>query len=292
MVEDLKVMAPGKLNLYLDIIGKRPDGYHDLKMIMQSINLCDEVNITITHDRNIEIISSDKDVPTDENNIAYKAVQIFYSTCMQKFSGVKITIKKQIPVEAGMGGGSADAAAVLVGLNVIEGNPVSDIKLMELAEKIGADVPFAIKGGTCIVNGTGDIITPIKPLENIYFVIVKPAGGISTAAAYKEIDNKKVFLKDKFKEMTEAVESGNVNEMKKYMQNAFEVVCSAPEVEWSKQELLAEGAEVSMMTGSGSAVFGIFSDLKKAETAQKNLQKKFAKVYLAEPISEGSYFVL
>ena len=292
MTMKLKVTAPSKLNLYLDIDSKRPDGYHNLNMIMQTINLCDEIYIEITEDKKIDITVSDKNIPTGKNNIVYKAVEIFYKNCIQKFTGVKININKCIPSEAGMGGGSADAAAVLIGLNFIENNLYKEKEILEMGKILGADVPFAIKGGTCIVRGIGDIITPVNPLKNLYFVIIKPDVGISTAAAYKAVDNNKFIIQNKFDEMITAVKSESLNEMKKYMQNIFELVSDVPEVELCKQHLLQEGAEFAMMTGSGSAVFGIFTDIYQAKKAKENLEKIFKKVYLAEPINKGSYIDL
>ena len=292
MVNELKIKAYAKLNLYLDMDGKRPNGYHNLNMIMQNISICDEVDIEITHDRNIEIISSDKNVPLGEENIVYKAVKLFYSSCMQRFSGVKINLDKHIPIQSGMGGGSADAAAVLVGLNSMEGDIVPMARLLKMGEKLGADVPFAIVGGTCAVRGIGEIITPLKPLKDIYFVVIKPKAGISTAEAYKRIDDENITIKDNFDEMVRATEYNDILEMKKYMQNAFERVCNIPEVELCKKSLLDEKAETAMMTGSGTAVFGIFKDKEKAEQAKENLKKAFDWVYLAEPINEGVYFVL
>ena len=176
----VNVDAPAKINLFLDIRGKRSDGYHIVSMVMQSISLCDEITASRTDDGDIKIVCSDENIPLDETNTVYKAVELFFKETEKENKGIEIKIKKNIPTEAGLGGGSTDAAAVLHALNKLYDTELSRKELAEIGAEIGADVPFCVYGGTMSASGIGTILSPLPDLPECYLVIVKPNIGVCT----------------------------------------------------------------------------------------------------------------
>ena len=179
----VNVDAPAKINLFLDIRGKRSDGYHIVSMVMQSISLCDEITVSRTDDGDIKIVCSDENIPLDETNTVYKAVELFFKETEKENKGIEIKIKKNIPTEAGLGGGSTDAAAVLHALNKLYDTELSRKELAEIGAEIGADVPFCVYGGTMSASGIGTILSPLPDLPECYLVIVKPNIGVCTEQA-------------------------------------------------------------------------------------------------------------
>ena len=224
----VKVKAYAKINLMLDIISTRKDGYHDLFMIMQSINLYDTVTISETKSKKITITCNIDDIPLDEKNIAYKAADAFFKANKIKNKGINIDIVKRIPHQAGLAGGSADGAAVLVALNELLGTNLSDDELCDIGVKIGADVPFCIKGGTLLAQSIGDVLHKVKPLRKCFILIAKPDYGVNTGKAYALFDsNGKVHTPDKFG-MLCAMQNRDLNEICAKMENVFEQFIEVP----------------------------------------------------------------
>lgn len=282
----VNVDAPAKINLFLDIRGKRNDGYHIVSMVMQSISLCDEITVSDADDGEINILCSDENVPLDENNTVYKAVQLFFKETEKENKGIEIKIKKNIPIEAGLGGGSTDAAAVLYALNKMYDTELSRKELAEIGAEIGADVPFCVYGGTMSASGIGTILSPLPDLPECCFVIVKPDIGVCTKEAYEKSDLPEFSAIKGMDKITESICEANIKSVAKHLYNKFEVVMALPEVEKIKQIMLEYGALGAAMTGSGSAVFGIFDNDNMRDDCAKRLNDDYELVYKAEPISE------
>lgn len=278
----LVLNAPAKINLFLQTTGKRDDGYHLIESIMQTVDLCDEISMELTNGEKVELSCNDSSIPVDEKNIVIKIANKLMEYKGIK-RGVKIHIEKNIPSCAGMGGGSADGATALVGLNKLLSLNLSKEELNSIAVSVGADIPFLVDGGTAITKGIGEKITKIKDLENCYFVIVKPDISIDTKTAYKEIDEKGEMKKADINSIITAINKNSINEIGKFLYNEFELVAPS-EIKVIKEELRKNGALNSLMTGSGSAVFGIFDDYYTAILAKENLEEKYDKVFLTKPI--------
>lgn len=286
-VMDVKVMAPAKINLMLDVTGKRDDGYHTLTTIMQSVSLSDTVTLSERKDCLITVKSSDTAIPSDENNIAYKAAEKFVEYTNIRCNGLNIHIQKNIPSQAGLGGGSADAAAVLVGLNHMFGTELSLEQLCDIGILIGADVPFCIAGGTKLCTGIGEVMADVSPMEYCYIVIAKGSSGISTQAAFKKIDAVG------FENLTDCSKyNGSVQSVKSIGYNRFEIVTPNADVNYIKEKMLAMGAEYSAMSGSGSAVFGIFTNNDAAQKCSDFLCKSGLFSALCYPIDTGSEIIM
>lgn len=279
----MKLKAYAKINLFLDVIDKRIDGYHNLKMIMQSIDLWDEVDIEKT-DSGIELICDNDNLPRDKRNIAYKAAELFISTYNIN-SGVKIKIEKNIPIEAGLAGGSTDGAAVIKILNAMFNKNLSQEEMISLGKKIGADVPFCIVGGTAKCEGIGEIITPLKALRNCILVLIKPSFGISTKEVFQEIDSKS-YTHPKIDGILKAIDEGNLSEIGINLNNVLEQVTieQNPIIGDIKTMIKESGAIGTLMSGSGPTVYGIFNDLHKAENCYNEARKKYTQVFLTKTI--------
>lgn len=265
-MDKLSVKANAKINLTLNITGRLPNGYHTLRSIMQSISLHDVVTVEKTSSAEIEVICGGG-IPSGEQNIAYKAAREFFSFADIANKGVKITIEKHIPSEAGLGGGSADAAAVIYCLDKLFDCKLSQKALCEIGASVGADVPFCIMGGTALCEGIGEVITPLSPLECECVLIAKGKLGVSTKEAYAKIDSAEI--KNSPWEVSDF--SGGFENWAKLCSNDFEAVSGNSEVEAIISEMKNSGAALSRMSGSGSAVFGLFSESKNAESCQKRL---------------------
>ena len=273
------VKGYAKVNLTLDVLSKRPDGYHDISTIMRTVDIFDIVEISLT-DQGIELSTSLDFLPTDEKNIAYRAAQaIFSETGIQK--GAKIHITKNIPCGAGMGGGSADGAAVLVLLNELLGYPVSKERLLEIGAKIGADVPFCIKCGTCLAEGIGEVLTKISAKGSIPVVVVKPEVSISTPLMYKKLDEREIIKRPDTKAMIKALQEGSTEKIADLLYNVMEdaAIEEHPVISEIKESLIKKGALNAIMTGSGSAVFGIFRTTEEADRCANELSGVFGQVY-------------
>ncbi len=282
----ITVLAPAKLNLFLDIIGRRSDGYHLVNMVMQSVSLYDEVTLSL-HDSGIRLNCSDETIPCDAGNTAHRAAAGFLKAVGQETQGVSIKLKKRIPSQAGMAGGSSDAAAVLFGLNELFDAPLTRTELLEIAEEIGADVPFCLYGGTMTAGGIGTILNPLPDLPECCFVIVKPTFSVSTKDAYERSDVLGYDRVTSPEHIVSGICNGSLEEVGKWMYNKFEAVADVPEIDVIKRKMLQQGALGACMTGSGSAVFGLFDDEDSADDCKAVLSKEYDDVFIVRPTAEG-----
>ena len=251
----LTVTAAAKLNLYLDITGRRDDGYHLLETVMQSITLSDIVTLSLDEGNGITVTCDMPSIPCDEKNIAYKAAERYLKAAgIEKKVGIEI--QKRIPSGAGMGGGSADAAAVLAGLDKMLGSPLDEERLYSIAAEIGADVPFCLVGGTKLCTGIGEVMSDTYEVKESFFLVVMPDFTCPTGAAYGRYDNSPVSPKNAVKEFELSVKNGSFASA---MYNIFEVLYADKRIADIKNKLIAAGAEGAMLTGSGAAVFGVFT---------------------------------
>ena len=279
----MKINAHAKINIVLNIVGKRSDGYHDVDMIMQTVSLCDIINVEKIFS-GIEI-SGTGSLPYDETNLAYRAAKLFFDISGKR-GGCKIHLEKHIPVCAGMAGGSSDAAAVLKALNTLYGKPLSAKVLSKISAKLGADVPYCIQGGTARATGIGDMLTPIAPIKKSTVLIVKPPISVSTPWAYKSLNHSELLHPDT-EGAVRAIESGDMEALYSLMGNSFEasVFTAYPEIAEIKKRMLELGAKASLMSGSGSAVFAIFDDENPAKAAYKEFSQKYTDVFLTETVN-------
>ena len=282
------IAAPAKINLFLEITGRRNDGYHIIDTVMQTVSLFDDITVTYDEDGSgIKLSCTDDEIPCDSTNTAYKAAEAFFEATGAKTGGVTIKIKKRIPSGAGLAGGSADAAGVLVALNELTDSGLDTESLAEIGEKIGADVPFCICSSTMSASGIGTILSPLPDMPGCSIVIIKPDFKISTKQAYETSDKlgyDNIRTGDK---MVNAVCNGSLREISCNLYNKFEDVADEAEIELIKNELMEAGAEGALMTGSGSAVFGIFEDEDCAEDCRNMMSKKYDCVYLVYPEASG-----
>ncbi len=282
---ELKEKAFAKINLSIDITSKMENGYHAMRMIMQSITLCDELTLSCEHGEGIIISTNLKYLPNDGRNIAARAAKAFFEHT--GISGYKtdIEIKKKIPVCAGLGGGSTDAAAVLRGLNTLFKTGLDVVDLEQLGETLGADVPFCIAGGTAYAEGKGEKLTPLTSLPTCSIVICKPSFAISTPELFSKINCDKILLRPDTDGIVNALAEHNLPVISRRMYNVFEDVLpkNAGAIEEIKQRLLDYGALGAVMTGTGSAVFGIFDDTDNANKAKNELRQDYRECYLTAP---------
>lgn len=276
--EKITVLARAKLNLYLDIVGTRADGYHLLETVLQSVDLCDIVEVSAARE-GIAVSCSNPEIPTGEKNICYKAAKRFIERVGGKF-GAEIRIEKRIPDGAGLGGGSADAAAVLYALNELNGLPMRSDELLQLAAEIGADVPFCLTGGLAVCKGIGEVIEPLKPLPELFYLIVKPNFRCPTQSAYQLWDSAPVSAKNALKAFCNAG-----SRYPELLYNVFEEIYGNVEISSIKAKLCDTGALGSCLTGSGSAVFGVYETAEQAASAARAFPEMFTAV--AKPVPSG-----
>ncbi|BDR65889.1 4-diphosphocytidyl-2-C-methyl-D-erythritol kinase [Clostridium tetani] len=280
----MKIKAYAKINLSLDIVGVREDGYHLLEMVMQTIDLYDVVHLNIK-DKDIKINSNNCNIPLDNRNLAYKAAKLFKETFNIK-EGIEIYIEKNIPIEAGLAGGSSDAAAVLRGLRDIFLPNLNNEELAKIGVKIGADVPYCIYGGTAFCEGIGEKITKLNPFKDHYLVLVKPNFGICTKEAYNKIDKKQIIKHPDTKEIIKYVDENNLKLLCENMRNVLEIVTleERSNLKNIKKELLECGALGAQMTGSGPTIFGFFSCRDSVENCYRKMKSKYNEVYISKTI--------
>lgn len=276
--------AYAKINISLDVVGKKEDGYHLLRMIMQNIDLYDLININKARN-GINVTSNRPYIPTDERNLGYKAAKLF----MEKYNiqgGVDINIRKNIPVAAGLAGGSTDAAAVLKGMRSVYNIDVSDKELMELGLKIGADVPYCITGGTALCEGIGEKVTPLKNFKDHIMIVVKPPFGVSTKEVYQSLDISKIYKHPDTEGLIKAVEDNDLRFVCNNMKNILENVTLRKHVVLKdiKNEMLRMGAVGAMMSGSGPTVFSFFDDMLKAQLCYEKFKTKYSEVFITRTI--------
>lgn len=266
-VKSLFLKAPAKVNYLLDVISRRPDGYHDLRMVMQCINLCDDINLTLTSNSEITVTCGKNGVPDGPGNIAWKAARQMLDLAGTG-QGAEIAITKNIPVAAGLGGGSSDAATVLMGMNELLQLGLSDQRLMEIGVKLGADVPFFIFKKTALAEGIGEQLTAMPDLPKVWIVLVNPGVHVSTAWVYKnlQLTNRRDLAKlPHFYGTIEDISSILSNDLETVTIPAFPVIAEI------KEKMMDLGAVGAMMSGSGPTVFGLFRDGETAEKARELL---------------------
>lgn len=267
------------------MLNKRGDGYHDLRMVAQTVSLCDTLEIDLSDDSSVTLDCNLSYIPTDERNLAVISARLFFEETGLPY-GAHISLTKRIPVCAGLGGGSADAAAVLRGLNRMLNTELSTDKLCALAARLGSDVPFCIKGGTQLMEGRGEILTPLNPLPECYIVICKPKTAMSTQSVFGWVNVKKIKYHPDNAGMLKALETGNLPDVGRRMYNVLEDIVAqrAGDVTLIRGELLDGGAIGACMTGSGTAVIGMFENRDAAETTAMSLSEKHTETYLTIPV--------
>ncbi len=274
--------APAKINLTLDITGKKQDGYHTLKTVFQSIDWYDRIVVeSLPNCQDIVFSCSDKALENPKNT-AYKAATLFKESAGIK-NGFSVFVEKSIPQQAGLAGGSADAAGVLAALNCLCGFPFSQKKLCKLGANIGADVPFCLLGGTALGEDTGIELTPLLPLPSCYIVVVKPEGGVSTPQAYTLWDTAKEVIHPDTDGMCSALAAGDMDGVLCRVANTFEKPLSLPHTQNICRILKENGAQAAALSGSGSAVFGIFQTVQSAKNGVTQLQKVYSQTKLCKP---------
>lgn len=259
----IRLKANAKINLALTITGKLPNGYHELATVMQSIDLADDITVALRPGSGIHLDCGDANIPANEENIAFRAARDFFAYTGINGIRADIAIAKNIPYEAGLGGGSADAAAVLNALDTLLDTRLGVGELAGIGFKLGADVPFCLRGGTMLARGVGELLEPLPPLPECSIVVIKPPEAVSTAAAYSKFDSVGIFGSNEADCVAEALRAGDLEALAESMYNSLE--CAAPEnVGRIRNDLLAAGALGARMTGSGSAVFGLFASAQTA----------------------------
>lgn len=268
------IKAMAKVNLGLDVLRRRENGYHDVKMVMQTVDLYDKLTLSKREDNQICITTNSGELPLDENNLIYKAIKEL-SGYVGKTVGVSVHLDKQIPIAAGMAGGSTDAAAALIGVNVLYEWGLGKEELAHVGVKIGADVPYCIYGGTYLSEGIGEVLTKLPDAPECFVVIAKPEISVSTKYVYENLHIETVTNHPDIDGMVESIKAGSLEGMTAKMENVLETVTIKryPEIQTMKECLLENGAENALMSGSGPTVFGIFKQEKIAEQALFNLKK-------------------
>ena len=285
----MRLRALAKINLGLDILRKREDGYHEVRMIMQTIQMYDVLEIRRVKKPGISLSVNYPYIPNDERNLVYKAAKRLMDEFQVK-SGVDIRLEKFIPVAAGMAGGSSDAAAALVGINRLFKLGLSEKDLMDRAVNIGADVPYCVMRGTALAEGIGEKLTRITPVPDCFVLIGKPGINVSTKAAYESLQLDKITTHPDIDGMIKDIECGNLLAMTEKMGNVFEpgIIGKYPVIGEIKELMEAHGALKAMMSGSGPTVFGIFDDRKKMEAAAAALREsRLAKTVFATEVTKA-----
>lgn len=285
-METLKLNAYAKINLGLDVIGRLPNGYHEVKMIMQSVGICDELTFE-KQPSGITVTTDSGELPTDENNLIYRAAKLLLDTCAVK-EGVRIHLTKRIPIAAGMAGGSTDAAATLKAVNQLFRFGKTKEELMELGVKIGADVPYCILGGTALAEGIGERLTPLPPMPNCHLLVAKPDINVSTKYVYTTLDAAPILFHPDIDGMTAAIFAGDLTGITAKLGNVLETVTvpAHPIISKIKEKFLELGSDGVLMSGSGPTVFGIFSDKTAAEKAYASMKQSSlaGQVFLTTPV--------
>lgn len=283
-MKSVTVLCPAKLNLTLDITGVEENGYHTMDMVMQAVSLFEKV--TLTKAKDIVITSDAGRLPLGKTNTAYQAAVAFF-TEVGLLAGVKIHIEKKTPIRAGMAGGSADAAAVLYGLNLLYGARLTRQELVAIGAQVGADVPFELLGATARVSGFGEKLQPLPPVPDCRFVVVMPGYGISTPQAFARYDKVGAAARPNNDAAVEALRKGDYYALCRSLGNALEKASAGADTAKICRVLKAAGADAALMTGSGAAVFGVFAHDGPALAALDQLAGVYPKVFLLHPVNHG-----
>lgn len=272
-MDEISLKALAKINLGLDVLGQREDGYHEVRMIMQTIHLYDRVEIKKTKSPNIHVETNLFYLPVDENNLVYKAAKLMKNEFKIK-EGVRITLQKFIPVAAGLAGGSSDAAAVMVGMNRIFNLGVKQSRLMELGLQIGADVPFCIMRGTALAEGIGEKLTALPPMPKCPILIAKPAVSVSTKHVYEQLRLTQNTVHPDIDRIIESIKQKKLRDIAENMGNILETVTikEYPVIKEIKKVMKENGALNAMMSGSGPTVFGLFANEKEIRKGYEALK--------------------
>ena len=278
--------AYAKVNLTLDVLDKRADGYHDIKSVMQTISIRDDIEIDIGTGAPWKLYCSNEAIPADEKNLAWKAAKVYFETIKKDPQGIEIRITKRIPTEAGLGGGSADAAAVLRALNRHYGQPLSVFALAELGAQVGSDVPFCVVCGTAMVEGRGEKLRKLPDMPDCVFVVCKPDFSSSTPELYRKIDSTEIALRPDNAAMESALLSGDLGKVAQNLCNVFDPIVTAEHLElnYIKSIFNSYGSVGQQMTGSGSAVFAIVPDFEFAAVICDMLKANYPDVFIAKPV--------
>ena len=283
----MEIQAFAKLNLTLDILGKREDGYHDLRMVMQSITLADTLTLEENQGEGLRVSANLRFLPTGEKNLAAAAALRFWEALGREQEDLDIRIEKRIPVCAGMAGGSSDAAAVLRALNQRAGEPFAPKELARLGERVGSDVPYCVLGGTALAEGRGEVLTPLPPLPRCWVVACKPDFPISTPELFAQADRVKLRRRPDTAGLVAALEAGDLGGVARRMYNVFEDVLPArlyTRVAEIKNVLIQCGALGANMSGSGPTAFGLFDRLEAAQEARACLAQRYRDTFLCETV--------
>lgn len=285
----IKQKAYAKVNIGLDVLRRRPDGYHELKMIMQTVDICDDLTFERKNEAGIQLRIDGADLPADRNNLVCRAAALL----MEKKhigEGVSITLEKRIPIAAGMAGGSADAAATMRGLNELFALGYSTEELRDLGVKLGADIPYCISGGTMLSEGIGEVLTPLPSPPDCHLVVAKPDIDVSTAFVYRNLQADRLPFHPDIDGMAEALAAGDLRGITDRMGNVLETVTvrEYPVIDSIKKRMCGLGAENALMSGSGPTVFGIYRDKETAENAAKAIrEEKLAGTVFVTRFCEG-----
>lgn len=283
----VKVRAYAKINLMLDILSKLDNGYHDLFMLMQSVGLYDTVMVEKTETKKIEITCDVPDIPCDERNIAHKAATAFFGGTETENCGIKIHIEKRIPHAAGLAGGSADGAAVIVALDKLFGTSLCEKDIIRIGAKVGADVPFCALGGTMLAQYTGTVLSHLPDLEGKYAVIVKPEQDVSTGKAYAAFDTAERVRHLDTKGMLLSAVIGDWTGISERVGNVFEQFIEVTDRAVIKAVMRRHGCLCCCMSGSGPSIFGIFEEKENAEKCLEELKKDYENSYLCMTVDKG-----
>ncbi len=284
-MDRIDIRAYAKINLTLDVVGKRADGYHLVQMIMQQIDLYDEISLSL-QDEGILLKCDSAYIPENSQNLAWRAAALMQETFGIK-QGVAITIRKQIPVAAGLAGGSTDAAAVINGYAHLCGITLTLEDKMALGVRLGADIPFCIMGGAALAEGIGEKLTPIGGLKDTWLVVCKPNFGVSTREVYSELKWDAIENHPRTQDMLRALEGGNFYTVCPLLANVLEPVTTRryPEVKALKDKMTQYGADGALMSGSGPTVFGVFKSAERARNAAANLKRFYRQTYAVKTIT-------
>ena len=283
----MEIKARAKLNLTLDVLGRREDGYHDLRMIMQSVDLADTLTVEENGTGELRVSTDLYFLPVNEKNLAAQAAMRYWEARGRSPRGLDIAIRKRIPVCAGMAGGSSDAAAVLRALNAMEGSPLSPARLAGIGERVGSDVPYCVLGGTALAEGRGELLTPLPPLPGCWAVLSKPDFSVPTPALFARIDSVRLRCRPDTQGAVEALRAGDLAGVARRMYNVFEDALPdhrRARVNDIKKILIQCGALGASMSGTGPTTFGLFDDEASAREARERLLDLGGEVFVTRTV--------
>ncbi|WP_298017462.1 4-(cytidine 5'-diphospho)-2-C-methyl-D-erythritol kinase [uncultured Dysosmobacter sp.] len=287
-MERMTQQAPAKVNLALDILGRRPDGYHDMRMVMQTVSLCDAVTV-VKREKGFSLHTEGLELPEGKKTLEQRAAEAFFAAVGRSMPGLSVTLEKRTPAYAGLGGGSADVAALLRILRDAYAPDLPGEALERIGLQVGSDMPFCVRGGTALAEGRGEVLTDLRPLPCCFFVLCKPDFGIPTPSLFALVDCRDAWRsRPDISGMLAALETGDLDGVAARLGNVFEEVLPEPyhEVFAIKRRLLDLGALNAAMSGSGPAVFGIFRTRLEAEAAVRALKETYTQTFLAEPVGK------